>query len=365
MLPMGFGDDWLRFNGIGENVTWGMYNNDKPTEAQKEQLYEVLRWAVSRGLTATFHWHNDRSVHHLLDVLERVNAETPDRRPALVDRASQRRLAGEPHAHEGARRRLADAERVLLPRRGVPRPARRRGGALAPPIVERAAMGIPVGGGTDAHRVMSYNPFVSLQWMLDGKTVGGIAMRAPEELPSRIEALRLYTRGSAWFTFDDDSARLARGRQARRPRGAEQGLPHRADRRDRRHRLAAHHGRRPRRLCRRSVRALSRSSAVIESLRRPVVERGRRRRAADHAGQAQRASATASPRRRSRPRWRPGRHSPRASCRADSPVPCVLSSSTAASCCLRIGAASVVSAARITSSRIGLHLGVLVAAPCP
>ena len=32
---MGFGDDWLRFNGIGENVTWGMYNNDKPTEARR------------------------------------------------------------------------------------------------------------------------------------------------------------------------------------------------------------------------------------------------------------------------------------------------------------------------------------------
>jgi predicted amidohydrolase YtcJ len=31
MLPMGFGDDMLRFNGIGENVTWGMYNNDAPT----------------------------------------------------------------------------------------------------------------------------------------------------------------------------------------------------------------------------------------------------------------------------------------------------------------------------------------------
>jgi hypothetical protein len=29
MLPMGFGDDWLRFNGIGENVTWGMYNNER------------------------------------------------------------------------------------------------------------------------------------------------------------------------------------------------------------------------------------------------------------------------------------------------------------------------------------------------
>ena len=31
VLPMGFGDDWLRFNGIGENVTWGMYNNETPT----------------------------------------------------------------------------------------------------------------------------------------------------------------------------------------------------------------------------------------------------------------------------------------------------------------------------------------------
>ena len=29
-LPMGSGDDWLRFNGIGENVTWGHYNNDTP-----------------------------------------------------------------------------------------------------------------------------------------------------------------------------------------------------------------------------------------------------------------------------------------------------------------------------------------------
>ena len=126
---MGFGDDWLRFNGIGENVTWGMYNNDTPTEAQKEQLYRVLRWAAPRGLTATFHWHNDRSVHHLLDVLERVNARDAGRAAALVDRASQRRLAGQPQAHEGDGRRLADAERVLFPRRGVPRPARRRGGA--------------------------------------------------------------------------------------------------------------------------------------------------------------------------------------------------------------------------------------------
>ena len=95
MLPMGFGDDWLRFNGIGENVTWGLYNNDTPTDAQKETLVEVLRWAISRNMTATFHWHNDRAVHHLLDVLERVNAETrlPDCAGRLRISSMRRRKA--------------------------------------------------------------------------------------------------------------------------------------------------------------------------------------------------------------------------------------------------------------------------------
>jgi len=74
---------------------------------------------------------------------------------------------------------------------------------VSPPIVSALDLGMPVGGGTDAHRVMWFSPFVSLQWMLDGKTIGGTAMRAPEQLPSRLQALRLYTEGSAWFAFDD------------------------------------------------------------------------------------------------------------------------------------------------------------------
>ena len=202
-LPMGSGDDWLRFNGIGENVTWGLYNNDNPTDAQKEQLYQVLHWAVSRGMTATFHWHNDRPVHHLLDVLARVNAETPiaklrwsiahlnDASPATLKRLKamgvgwlvQNAFYFRGEAFLG--QRGADAARV------------------APPLVSALRMKLPVGGGTDAHRVMAPNPFASLQWMLDGKTISGVAMRAPQELPTRIEALRLYTQGSAWFTFEE------------------------------------------------------------------------------------------------------------------------------------------------------------------
>ena len=62
---------------------------------------------------------------------------------------------------------------------------------------------LPVGGGTDANRVMISNPFVSLRWMLDGRTVDGVATRGTEETPSREQALRIYTEGSAWFAHDE------------------------------------------------------------------------------------------------------------------------------------------------------------------
>ncbi len=203
MLPMGFGDGWLRFNGIGENVTWGMYNNETPSDAQKEQLYQTLHWAAQRGLTATFHWNNNRSVHHLLDVLERVNRETPIAHLrwsiAHLNDASLESLTRMKALEVGWLMQNAFYFRgeAFLGQRGAD--AIR----LSPPIGTALRMGIPVGGGTDAHRVMSYNPFVSLQWMLDGKTVAGMPTRDAEETPSRLEALRLYTQGSAWFSFDE------------------------------------------------------------------------------------------------------------------------------------------------------------------
>jgi predicted amidohydrolase YtcJ len=203
VLPMRFGDDWLRFNGIGENITWGMYNNEAPTEAQKEELYRVLRWAASQGLTATFHWNNERSVHHLLEVLERVDAEAPIEKlrwsiahlnDASPDSLRRMRALGVGWLMQNAFYFRGEA---FLGQRG-PDAAR-----VSPPIVSALNMGLAVGGGTDAHRVMWFSPFVSLQWMLDGKTISGMAMRDEAERPSRMQALRLYTQGSAWFVFDE------------------------------------------------------------------------------------------------------------------------------------------------------------------
>jgi predicted amidohydrolase YtcJ len=77
-------------------------------------------------------------------------------------------------------------------------------GKRIPPVITGQRLGVHIGAGTDAHRVASYNPFTSLQWFLDGKTVGGAAIRGPEETPDRMTALRFYTLGSAWFSHDDD-----------------------------------------------------------------------------------------------------------------------------------------------------------------
>jgi hypothetical protein len=72
-----------------------------------------------------------------------------------------------------------------------------------PPIATALRLGLTVAGGTDAHRVSSYNPFVALQWYLDGTTIGGVKTRGDAEAPSRRQALEMYTRNSAFMANDD------------------------------------------------------------------------------------------------------------------------------------------------------------------
>jgi predicted amidohydrolase YtcJ len=74
-----------------------------------------------------------------------------------------------------------------------------------PPIQEMLRTGLPVGAGTDATRVATYNPFVSLYWLVTGKTVGGLSMYDADHRLDRMEALRLWTVGSSWFSTEQGS----------------------------------------------------------------------------------------------------------------------------------------------------------------
>jgi len=202
MLPMGFGDDMLKFNGLGERVTLAMYNNNFPDEAAKAKFYELVKWAAQRKLAVTIHWQENGSVDHLLGLYEKLNAEVPIRdlrwSIAHLDDASPETLARMKALGIGWTMQDAmyfQGDRALAVRGDA---ARRM-----PPIGTALRAGVNIGAGTDAHRVASYNPFVALQWMLDGKTVSGKTMRGADETPTREQALRLYTQGSAWFSFDE------------------------------------------------------------------------------------------------------------------------------------------------------------------
>ena len=72
-----------------------------------------------------------------------------------------------------------------------------------PPFRLIVRSGIPVGGGTDATVGHPLNPWYSIYYMVSGKNVVGDPINA-EHTITRMEALRLYTIGSAWFSHDAD-----------------------------------------------------------------------------------------------------------------------------------------------------------------
>jgi len=76
--------------------------------------------------------------------------------------------------------------------------------SITPPVTQMLGAGIPVGAGTDATRVASFNPWVSLYWLTSGRTVGGLELYPEKNRLDRTRALELWTKGSAWFSGEDD-----------------------------------------------------------------------------------------------------------------------------------------------------------------
>jgi len=204
MLPMGFGDDMLRFHGIGERITWamnGIYGQAPPADVEK--YYEIVRWAAQHNLGLTMHWDSEKNVDQLLTVFERVNKEFPianlrwtiahlnDASAATFQRMQALGVGWtmQDALYNDGDQLVKKAGREVLKR--------------MPPVMTAKKTGIVVNAGTDAHRLSSYNPLTALKWPIDGKTAGGNALRGSEEAPSRAEALRFYTAGSAWVAGDE------------------------------------------------------------------------------------------------------------------------------------------------------------------
>jgi predicted amidohydrolase YtcJ len=204
LLPQNFGDDMLHFNGPGEILIWADWTDGDITPDGKAKLLDLLKWAASKRYTIQLHWNPDRTVNNLLDVVEEISKEHPvrDLRWTVL------------HLYNASEDNLARIKKLGLIWGvqdglyfGGERLQKEVGVEAArslPRIATALRMGIMVTGGTDAHRVSSYNPFVSLQWYLDGTTIGGTVTRGSEEAPTRRQALEMYTRNSAFEANEDD-----------------------------------------------------------------------------------------------------------------------------------------------------------------
>lgn len=216
--------------GGGEFLVWsaGDFENftaempDITTrEGWRKELAAATRHLLRERWPIRIHATYDESIGHIMDVFEEVHAaERKAGKPGFagvrwaIDHAETasvenlRRIAAL-GGGVAIQARMAYAGEYFIERYGE------EAAAAAPPLRDIIELGIPLGAGTDATRVASYNPWVALHWLVTGKTVGGTETRAERHRLSREEALSVYTVGSAWFSGEEAlKGRIAPGQLA-------------------------------------------------------------------------------------------------------------------------------------------------------
>lgn len=209
MTQPGEGDDMLRMAGAGENLVWSAadFENFLQPRPDLRPVMESELEAVVRALVASrwpfrIHATYDETIERFLAVFERVHRDIPfdglrwffDHAETISPRNIERtRALGGGIAIQ---HRMAFQGEYFVARYGA------KAAQRTPPIRRMLEMGLPVGGGTDATRVASYNPWVSLYWLVTGRTLGGASLYPDDNRLSREEALRLWTTGSAWFSSE-------------------------------------------------------------------------------------------------------------------------------------------------------------------
>jgi predicted amidohydrolase YtcJ len=169
----------------------------------ESELKAVIRHLVENRWPFRLHATYNETIERALNVYEEVNREIPfdglhwffDHCETISDRNIERvkALGG----GIAVQNRMAFQGEYFVGRYG------RRQAERTPPIRRMLELGVPVGAGTDATRVSSYNPYLSLYWLITGKTIGGLSLYPQENRLDRAEALKLYTMGSSWFSTED------------------------------------------------------------------------------------------------------------------------------------------------------------------
>jgi predicted amidohydrolase YtcJ len=197
-------------NGAGEMLVFSASDFEDFLEPRPDlsatlehELTQVVRLLAEHRWPFRLHATYDESISRFLDVFEAVNRDVPfdglrwffDHAETITERNLERvcALGG----GIAVQHRMAYQGEYFIARYGT------HAAGHTPPVTKMLQVGIPVGAGTDATRVASYNPWVSLYWLVAGKTVGGTPLYPEANRLDRMEALRRYTLGSAWFSGEE------------------------------------------------------------------------------------------------------------------------------------------------------------------
>jgi predicted amidohydrolase YtcJ len=216
------GDDYFRHNGAGETLVFSAADfedfrqprPDMPSQMESE-LEDVVRILAENRWPWRMHATYDETIRRALDVFERVGRDIPlnglnwffDHAETISDQSIDRiaSLGG----GIAVQHRMAYQGEYFVERYGA-------GAAEStPPVARILQKGVKVSAGTDATRVASYNPWVSMSWLVNGKTVGGLRIYPQRNCLDRETALRMWTDNVAWFSNEEGKkGRVAVGQLA-------------------------------------------------------------------------------------------------------------------------------------------------------
>src|SRR5437660_4057177 len=204
------GDDYFRHNGAGEMLVFSAADfedfrqprPDMPPEMEPE-LESVVRILAQNRWPWRMHATYDETISRALDVFERVKQDISldglhwffDHAETISEQSIDRiaALGG----GIAVQHRMAYQGEYFVERYGS------SAAEATPPFARMLQKGVKVSAGTDATRVASYNPWVSLAWLVTGRTVGGLRIYPQRNCLDRETALRLWTENVTWFSNEE------------------------------------------------------------------------------------------------------------------------------------------------------------------
>ena len=202
-------NDHFRFGGFVASIAADRgdipaNSNDAPLAAPaKERFRRVAQFFAEGGYNFQLRAVNDNTARQMLDVLEQVHSVTPFARHRIIFAELDDPSADTIERIKKLGGGIAVQDRMALAGERNVEAWGLEKTRNAPPLQTMVQSAVPLSAGTGAFQSSSYSPMVALWWLVTGKTMAGSEIRNPAQNLARIEALKIYTVGSAWSTFEE------------------------------------------------------------------------------------------------------------------------------------------------------------------